>query len=384
MKDFITTNSITVCIIEFSRKSWSLVRSFNRKASYLLCIGEEFFYLGMIRIILKILKRPAHKTSQLMIIFTPNYLNKDKKELSSEYSYLLEPISKLHKQFGRFSYVIYNYEKFGSFISKFKFFRELNVCSNPKILLSSWSPQKISRGQPSPYFFKIIKKLYPNTEISRIGWDTVSEKYWELTNSFDFLKTDFVIDNPILWGLDVKKYPNSFKKVQIVDCPCDLELFTQKEFTERSNELCFMGRISSYRNYRSQYISELEKLSIKKVINATDKPSNFTSNADYFRILGDSKISLNFSMSVHFDQLKARVWESLLSGCLLLESSNLQIRYFFVPDVHFIEFVSVSDMVDKINYLLKNQNEMQDIAESGRKRVIEVKNNSDIFNKLFR
>ena len=89
-------------------------------------------------------------------------------------------------------------------------------------------------------------------------------------------------------------------------------------------------------------------------------------------------------MSVHFDQLKARVWESLLSGCLLLESSNLQTKYFFVPDLHFIEFGSVSDMVDKIRYLLNNQNEMQDIADSGRKRVIEVKNNSDIFNKLFR
>ena len=145
-----------------------------------------------------------------------------------------------------------------------------------------------------------------------------------------------------------------------------------------------MGSIGSYRNYRSKYISELEKLSIKKVINATDKRSNFTSNEDYFRILGDSKISLNFSMSVHFDQLKARVWESLLSGCLLLESSNLQTKYFFVPDLHFIEFGSVSDMVDKIRYLLNNQNEMQDIADSGRKRVIEVKNNSDIFNKLFR
>ena len=379
-----TPNSTIVLIIGYLRKSRALVRSFTRKASHLLCVSEEFFYLTIIRIILKILKRPAYKTSQLMFIFTPNYLDKSKKMLSTEYSYLLEPISKLHKQFGRFNHSIYNYEKFGSFRSRFKFFKELNECSNPKILLSSWSPQKITRGQPSAYFFKIVKKLYPNTDISRIGWDTVSEKYWELTNSFDFLKTDFVIDNPVLWGLNLKKYPNSFKKVQIVDCPCDLELFSQKKFAERNNELCFMGSIGSYRNYRSKYISELEKLSIKKVINATDKRSNFTSNEDYFRILCDSKISLNFSMSVHFDQLKARVWESLLSGCLLLESSNLQTKYFFVPDLHFIEFGSVSDMVDKIRYLLNNQNEMQDIADSGRKRVIEVKNNSDIFNKLFR
>jgi hypothetical protein len=188
-----TPNSTIVRIIEHLRKSRALVRSFIRKVSHLLCVSEEFLYLTIIRIILKILKRPAYKTSQLMFIFTPNYLGKSKKMLSTEYSYLLEPISKLHKQFGRFNHSIYNYEKFGSFRFKFKFFKELNECSNPKVLLSSWSPNKITRGQPSAYFFKIVKKLYPNTDISRIGWDTVSEKYWELTNSFDFLKTLFLL-----------------------------------------------------------------------------------------------------------------------------------------------------------------------------------------------
>ena len=378
------TGSIIAVILDYLRKSRALVRSYIFKISYLLFVSEEFFYLSIIRLILKMLTCSETKTNQLTIIFTPNYLDKSKKMLSSEYSMLIEPISKLEKQFGRFNHSIYNYEKFGSFGSKLKFFKELSECSNPKILLSSWSPQKITRGQPSIHFFNTVKKLYSNTEISRIGWDTVSEKYWELTNSFNFLKTDFVIDNPVLWGLNSEKYANSFKKVQIVDCPFDLELFSQKEFTKRSNELCFMGSVGSYRNYRSKYILELEKLSIKKVLNATNKRSNFTSNDEYFRVLGDSKMSLNFSMSVHFDQLKARVWESLLSGCLLLESANIQTRYFFTPDVHFIEFVSVTDLMDKVNYLLKNQNKMQDIADSGRKRAIEVKKDLDIFNKLFK
>ena len=366
------------------QKIQRLINNSKKKIFRPFYTGEEILYLSLISIVIKTKTRATTQTDQLMLILTPNFLDKSRKKLSTEYSYLLNPIAKLQQKFGTYNHSIYTYEKFGTFRSKYKFLSELSKCQNTKILLSSWNAGNGTRGQPSPIFFIILKKFYKTTDVYRIGWDTVSKKYWEQTNSFDFLKTDFVIDNPVLWGLDKKRNPLAFEKVKIVNFPCDLDLFSQKKFSLRSNDVCFMGSVGSYRGYRAKFIFELEKLPIKKIINATSNRENFTSDQDYFRNLGDSKISLNFSGSVHFDQLKGRVWESLFSGCLLLESSNIQTRYFFVPNLHFIEFQSIEDMIDKISYLLKNQKEMEDIAENGRQRAIFVKNNLDIFNNLFK
>lgn len=368
----------------FIQKIQRLINNYKKKICRPFYTGEEILYLSLISMIIKTKKRAITQTHQLVLILTPNFLDESRKKLSTEYNYLLKPIAKLQQKSETYNHSNYTYEKFGTFRSKYKFLSELSKCQNTKILLSSWNAKNGSRGQPSPIFFIMLKKFYKTTDVYRIGWDTVSEKYWNQTNSFNFLKTDFVIDNPVLWGLDKKRNPLAFEKVKIVDLPCDLDLFSQKKFSLRSNEVCFMGSVGSYRGYRAKFILELEKLPVKKIINATSNRENFTSDEDYFRNLGDSKISLNFSGSVHFDQLKARVWESLLSGCLLLESSNIQTKYFFVPNLHFIEFRSVEDMIDKIRYLLKNQKEMEDIAENGRQRAIFLKNNLDIFNNLFK
>ena len=76
-------------------------------------------------------------------------------------------------------------------------------------------------------------------------------------------------------------------------------------------------------------------------------------------------------MSVDRHQLKARVFETMLSGALLLEERNDQTARYFEDGVDYVSFGSEQELVDKIRYYLKNDERRAAIAESGRRKLRE-------------
>lgn len=93
---------------------------------------------------------------------------------------------------------------------------------------------------------------------------------------------------------------------------------------------------------------------------------------------------LNFPWSPGgFEQLKGRVLESVACGCLLFERENLRTRDFFVPGKEYIEFKNEIELVDKIEYFLKNELERKRIALCGLLRYNEKYTHNHFWDELF-
>ena len=88
----------------------------------------------------------------------------------------------------------------------------------------------------------------------------------------------------------------------------------------------------------------------------------------YGELLRASKISLNFARPV-FDeagfQCKGRVFESTLSGAMLLEQKNPETRRWFTPGTDYVEFTHERDLLDAVRHYLAHEDERAEIARAG-------------------
>ena len=91
---------------------------------------------------------------------------------------------------------------------------------------------------------------------------------------------------------------------------------------------------------------------------------------DYFAMLSNSKICIN----THADNQKfsgnMRLFDVTGMGSLLLTDKNKDSKNFFIPNKECVEFECAEDAVEKINWLLKNQKQLVEISENGRKKTL--------------
>ena len=86
----------------------------------------------------------------------------------------------------------------------------------------------------------------------------------------------------------------------------------------------------------------------------------------YARNARTTSIMLNSSQHPSFPQAKGRVFETLATCSMLLEMANPTVRDYIRPDIDYVEFIpNETDMIDKIRYYTKHENERKKIAESG-------------------
>ena len=142
-------------------------------------------------------------------------------------------------------------------------------------------------------------------------------------------------------------------------------------------DVSFIGSTGSYRSIREPFLDHLRESGVNVV--KTGGQHTPVSLQEYADIMRRSKISINFSHSLPgTHQLKARVFEILLSGSLMLESKNPETPKFFRPMVDYVEYDSKEDMAEKARYYLEHEEEREQIANSGYKRMVS-KYNHDIF-----
>ena len=105
----------------------------------------------------------------------------------------------------------------------------------------------------------------------------------------------------------------------------------------------------------------------------------------YARLIRTSKIGINFSrnpMGEGYYQLKGRVFEIISSKSLLLEEKNPCTPRFFTPNVDYVEFIDVKDLVDKINYYNNNESERLQIAENGYNKYLNNYTSKHFWDKI--
>lgn len=168
----------------------------------------------------------------------------------------------------------------------------------------------------------------------------------------------------------------------------DTSAFTPRG-QERDLEISFVGKFDGHYAYREPYLTHLADNGVELFV-AGSSTGRFLSNDDYADVMRRSRIALNFSgfelisiwdghpltqRSHHVDNqrhhLKARVFEIMESGALLLESENSVITEWFEPGVHYVPFSSEADLLEKVRYYLANEEERARIAGAGRRLATE-------------
>lgn len=134
----------------------------------------------------------------------------------------------------------------------------------------------------------------------------------------------------------------------------------------KTTDVSFIGSIGGYANVRKDYIDFLLSKGIK-VITGGGQRENKLSPEEYARLIRKSRININFSSSAKIGthQCKGRVFESLASGTLLLESKNECTRRRFTPGKHYVEFDSPESLLERVKYFIENNEEREIISNNG-------------------
>lgn len=256
----------------------------------------------------------------------------------------------------------------------------------PKLIIFSSYNSTIKRPitQPSRFILNLLSKKLILNNIIAIWWDTCSDSFVNLyLSKKTAFKMHVIVDNPTL-NLNYN-FINIEEKNKIIALFVPYNINQQFYPLIKSINYSFVGQIDSYRNYRLPYIEHLKMSDIQGEIlfNTRDKQ---ISHKSYREILGKSKIGINFSFSVDKDQLKARVFEIIMSGALLLESKNEQTSTILENNIDFVSFDSKEDLLSKIQYYLNNNSEREAIIKNAQKKVLLKYNGLKfweiIFNKL--
>lgn len=229
------------------------------------------------------------------------------------------------------------------------------------IFLSQWT----HTAKTIPW--SLINKLSKYFCLINLYHDTCDfgdvKKNLEKTNSL--ITYNFCSDNPKLYGL------NSYKKISYlpwVAFSLREKKIQQRNFNDKDIDIVFLGMGEGYRDYRRKFLDKInsEFKDKKKVIKLYLNRQNKISNNEYREIMSRAKIIINFSKSLSYDQLKYRVFEAINFGALLFESENDQIKEHFCEFEDYIPFLSIDDLVRKINFYLNDLKSSKKIAESSQ------------------
>ena len=363
-KDFFTkhTKRITVKYIKL------IFRSFN-------LIADHIFFLLIFVFVLILLLLKKQKDS--FFILMNKFDDEKQKVLSMYHDTLIDPLKKTYKK----KIIIYYYD-----------FKKIFFCST-KILL------EIAKLPPAVIFFDSLPNKFNNLSIYQIKIlsfflkskficvisDTCDKNYFLLNikyfKVFDKLN---IIDNPNYKKIWIYNQKNLIllNKVNIVQLVFDFNKFYNKYnlcFSNKKINCCFIGQINSYRDPRKRYLDYLLKNNIS-IYNSNNERANFgnLSYKNYYQILSNSKIGINFSESVYRHQLKARVWQLMICETMLLETYNDQITFYFEPGKDFIFFYNEQDLKEKINFYTKNDYLRTKIARSAKKKLYKLSNYDNI------
>ena len=241
------------------------------------------------------------------------------------------------------------------------------------LILSSYNSK--SYFHPSLSVFKKLKRK--NIKIISLWWDTCSPKFIDsIQSTLDIFHKHVLIENPLM----------NFEKTNefILHKDKFIALYTPLEYHFEEHpkvfDVAFFGQVSYYRSIRKEYLDYLLENNINLYYGAFEK-ENQCSNEKYYEILSKAKIGINFSMSVDRHQLKSRVFETMLSGCMLLEEKNDQTSYYFNEGVDYDSFSTKEELLLKINFYLNNDNIRIKIANSGRQKVNNLYNGQIFWQK---
>ena len=246
------------------------------------------------------------------------------------------------------------------------------------IVLSTYSPR--NHMQASVETIRILRKNW-DIPIIAIWWDTCWNGFWEsIQPVLPFIDVHVVPENPLLTFLGGNNSSPYRKRFLPLWSPLDPSIYNNPGWSRDIN-VSFLGQVGGYRSNRMPYIQHLMENNVPiycSLFNRAQQPPH----SKYVEVLRRSKIGLNFSDSLDTHQLKARVFETMLCGAMLMESENPQTRCYFEPMKDYVSFDSKEDLVDKIRYYLEHEQQRAEIAARGELKVRQCYNHVEFWKRV--
>jgi hypothetical protein len=256
----------------------------------------------------------------------------------------------------------------------FGFYKKI-IALNPKYLV-------VSSYDANTYFHpgsRVLKRLRrKGIRPVALWWDTCNDAFVKSALSLrEAIEKHCVIDNPQL-DLGPSEEGKALSKQMLALYSPYTQVFPRKK---RDLDVVFMGQIDGYRGNRWKFLEYLlsRRVALYYTVNSAMDQS---SHSQYQETLARSKIGINFSMSVDRHQLKARVFETMLAGSLLLEQRNPQTGFYFTEGKEYVAFATPTELYEKINYYLAHEDERIKIANAGQRKVREIYNGERFWKSL--
>lgn len=209
-----------------------------------------------------------------------------------------------------------------------------------------------------PELYEALKKLNPKVFI----WDK------------DFLD-EFKGSIYLPLAINPKKYSTKFYDYQYAIT------FVGSHFTDRCQKiLCelvkaFKNKLNIF-SYEKHFLQSVKEIKEKNLLDENDLAiyskcwKGFVDGEDELaQIYGSSKINLNINLQGK-SSINYRVFEVLASGGFLLTDEREDLKKYFEISKHLETYKDIQDLIDKIDFYLKNINIAQRIAQLGKAEVV--------------
>lgn len=162
--------------------------------------------------------------------------------------------------------------------------------------------------------------------------------------------------------------------------PQDEKLFYWQD--DKPLPITFVGSLWGYYE-RHEFLQLLQQNHPDKLHISGGQREHKLTIEHYAQKLRQTKISLNFPTKPDgCVQAKSRIYESMLSGCLLMERENEAITKWFTPNEHYIPF-NKENFMSQVNYYLENEEERWKIAKQGYNKMKIDYSAQNWWNKVF-
>lgn len=364
---------------------FTYLRTLVKKPSKISSISPLKF-LNLILIILKVKKIKAYITNiiiNLLLLFFRNkknkkknnilfvgelYFSNDKRCKSSNY---YGPYLSLKKEKIEFdTYFISN-----DSLKKINIFYKIIFSGYKKIILSSNTP-----GNPVYFTYfqlKILKENY-GVELINLLWDTCNKDFIKNRKDIYICDKNIIGDHDFKKSFDYKKN-NIYQRIYTFDQE-ELISLSKNTNLKKDIDFIFIGQTSSYRGNRLEILNFLKENT--NIYTSEKNRDQFLPDDKYFNLMSRAKMTVNFSMSVDFHQIKGRCVESFIFKVLVFEDENSPLTNYFLPDKELITYKNKQDLLEKFNFFLKNDVEREKITNNAKKKYTTVYNEKNFWKEI--
>ena len=159
---------------------------------------------------------------------------------------------------------------------------------------------------------------------------------------------------------NIYPYPDSAETLEYLFA--NFIINRQVTIRERKEILTLIGEHHPIKLYT---YNQNSSFSPKGVINMG--PANYFTEMPV--IFKESKINLNITLRSIQHGIPLRIYDILGAGGFLISNYQVDLAYHFIPGEDFVYYENRKDLLDKIDYYLKNENERIEIATNAHKKI---------------